>query len=208
MSMKNLLLACILAVSGGIQAQPMKYKGSSGGTLSFGQRNTLSTFNHGDEQSTLGVGGQFRIRLSERINTEWFFDYLPATNDFTRRTDYHIGWSVMYYPFKTDNQFLMPYVVAGHCFDYTKHRDLSTSSNQAERWSSAVQGGLGMHLNLTERLDVSLSSQYMIHLGTDIHTHIENNVVEFEQQKGGSLEGHLLFNLSFNYKFVDLWARD
>lgn len=206
--MKGLLLACLLFSAGCLQAQPMKYRGGSGGTLSFGQRTTMSTFNHGNEQPALGIGGQFRIRLSERINTEWFFDYLPATNQYTRRADYHIGWSVMYYPFNTGNERFVPYVLAGHCFDYTHHTELANPSNQIDRWSSAVQGGIGTHINLTERLDLSVSSQYMIHLGTDVHTHVYTGTVVFEQHKGGSIEGHLLFTVSLNFKFADLWARD
>ena len=207
--MKNLLLACLLIPGGFLQAQTMNYKGGQGGTLSVGQRTTLSTFNHGNEASALGLGGQFRLRLSERINTEWFFDYLPATNDFTRRSDYHIGWSVMYYPFNSANERFMPYILAGHCFDYTRHVEIADRTNSIQRWSSAVQAGIGTHFNLTERLDLSLSSQYMIHLGTDIHTHIwGNGSVDFEEHKGGALEGHLLFTLSMNYKLTDLWQRD
>ena len=83
--MKHLLSLCFLSIAGAILAQPMNYKGAQGGTLSFGQRTTLSAFNHGNEASALGIGGQFRIRLSERINTEWFFDYLPATNEFSQK---------------------------------------------------------------------------------------------------------------------------
>jgi hypothetical protein len=205
--MKNLLLVCILLSAGMSEAQPLKPNGP-GGTLSFGQRTTFSTFDHGKERSALGLGGQFRIRLSERVNTEWFLDYLPATNDYTRRTDYHIGWSVLYYPFTTGRELFVPYVLAGHCFDYTRHTDLSDPDNGIERWSSAVQGGIGTHVNLSERLDLSISSQYMIHLGTDVHTHVSDGQVEFGQHEGGSFEGHLLFTVSFNYKFADLWERD
>lgn len=202
---KLLLVLLAMVVSANTQAQ---FGGKPGGIFSLGQRTTLSAFNSGHgERSALGIGGQFRIRLSDRVNTEWFADYLPATNDYTRRQDYHIGWSVMYYPLNTKG-LVMPYVLAGHCFDYTKHVDLSNRSNNIDRWSSAVQVGLGTHFNLTERLDISLSSQYMIHLGNEVHSHIEEEVVTFEEHKGGSLEGHLLFTLSFNYQLVDLWSRD
>ncbi|MBI3238540.1 MAG: hypothetical protein HYZ43_06840 [Flavobacteriia bacterium] len=206
--MKHLLLSCFLGIAGAVLAQPMKYRGTQSGTVSFGQRTTLSAFNHGNEASALGIGGQFRIRLSDRINTEWFFDYLPATNEFTRRSDYHIGWSVMYYPFNHGNERFVPYVLAGHCFDYTKQVEIANRTNSVDRWSSAVQGGIGTHMNLTERLDMSVSGQYMIHLGTDVDAHIDGTTVSFEKEKGGSLEGHLLFTVSFNYKFLDLWARD
>ncbi len=205
--MNKLLLVLFSVVSIGTWAQPLNLKGGPGGTFSLGQRTTLSAFNHGNERSALGIGGQFRLRLSDHINTEWFADYLPATNDYTRRADYHIGWSVMYYPLKNEG-FMMPYVLAGHCFDYTKHVDLSNRSNSIDRWSSAVQAGIGTHFRLTDRFDLSLSSQYMIHLGTEVHSHIIGGDVVFDEHKGGSVEGHLLFTLSLNYKIVDLWSRD
>jgi len=205
--MYKLLLTCaILFYTALSHAQSMSYKGGQGGTFSLGQRTTFSAFNDGGSQkSALGIGGQFRIRLAERVNTEWFADYLPATDNYTRREDYHIGWSVLFYPFSKDNERFLPYVLAGHCFDYTNHVDLSDRSHSINRWSSAVQAGIGTHINLTQRFDISVSSQYMIHLGTDVHSHIENGQVEFEAHKGGSLEGHLLFTVSFNYKIADLW---
>ena len=74
-----------------------------------------------------------------------------------------------------------------------------------DRWSSAVQGGVGTHINLTQRMDISIVSQYMIHLGTDIHVAQIENTVVFEEEKGASLEGHLLFHIGLNYKIGDLW---
>lgn len=203
--MKNSIFILIfLAFSA--QAQELKIKENSGGIFSVGLRSTLSAFNGSGENLSIGAGGQFRLQLTDRINTEWFLDYLPATNKYTRRNDLHIGWSVMFYWFKKQNMKVQPYAVAGHCFDYTNQFELANRSNAAKRWSSAVQAGLGVHFNLTQRLDISLSSQYMIHLGQDVHAHVHHGVVEFEKHKGGSLEGHLLTSLSFNYKIADLWG--
>jgi hypothetical protein len=83
--------------------------------------------------------------------------------------------------------------------------DNANSANFVERWSSAVQGGLGVHFNMTQRLDLSVVSQYMIHLGSDVHADLHNGEVEFHQEKGASLEGHLLFHVGINYKIADLW---
>jgi opacity protein-like surface antigen len=205
--MKRSSLLAVLFLAIGLNAQQKPVTDSQNGMLSVGQRTTLSAFNGNDnERNALGLGGQFRIRLSDRINTEWFFDYLPATNTLTRREDYHIGWSVMYYLRDKKTPFFQPYAIAGHCFDYTHHVDLSNSANQIQRWSSAVQAGIGAHLNLTPRLDISFSSQYMIHLGTDVHTLYTGNTVQFEQEKGGALEGHLLMTVSLNFKIVKLWG--
>lgn len=185
------------------------------GTFSLGVRNTFSTFG-ATENLGVGFGGQFRIRVSNRINTEWFADFINEDIDgLATRNDYHIGWSVMIYPFNTKAK-LVPYVLAGHCFDYTKVRttyNIYTSNppQTVSRLSSATQVGLGTHINLSEIVDISLSSQYMMHLGSDVHaeTHEHNGVKEIhiakEGHNGFSLEGHLLFTLSVNFKIAQLW---
>ncbi len=184
-------------------------KGDVAGTVSVGGRSSFGFFNDGSWSSSgSGVGGQVRVRLAPRVNTDWFYDYLTAPiGDFAHRQDQHIGWSVLFYLREPGEmpQFIQPYVLAGHCFDYTKQQANADLANFAERWSSAVQAGLGTHINITDRTDVSVEGQYMIHLGTDVHAHEENGVVEFHKENGASLEGHLLLHISFNYKLFDAW---
>lgn len=100
-------------------AQSLELNGGQGGLFSLGVRSTFSTFNgHANESMGYGLGGQFRIQFADRVNSDWFFDYLNSDiGDFAHRTDYHIGWSVMYY--FTDKPFppVKPYILAGHCFD-------------------------------------------------------------------------------------------
>lgn len=188
-------------------AQPLNVKGNQGGIVSAGVRTTVSAFNgHENETTGLGVGGQFRIQFADRVNSEWFFDYINSDiGDFAHRTDYHIGWSVLFYPLNQEKPIVRPYILAGHCFDYTRLTDNGDSENFDERWSSAVQGGIGTHFNLSDRLDLSLTSQYMIHLGNEVHADRHNATVEFHEHKGASLEGHLLFNLGIHYKIGDVW---
>lgn len=206
-SMNTRLLFFLLFLSNISLAQPLNVKNNYGGMFSLGVRTTLSTFNHGRFANTgTGVGGQFRIQFADQVNSDWFFDYITGdVGDYAHRTDYHIGWSVLFYPLKRADLFIKPYVLAGHCFDYTKIADNSNSANYIERWSSAVQGGAGMHINFSERLDVSLVAQYMTHLGNHVDAHLHGGQVVFHSDKGGSLEGHLLFHLGLNYKIVDLW---
>jgi hypothetical protein len=190
---------------------------SKSGGIEIGVRNTISTF--GSTNNTgVGFGGQFRIRVSNRINTEWFADFIQEDIDgLAKRMDNHIGWSVMFYPFNPESKKITPYILAGHCFDYTKITIVNTyftinNQNEASRLSSATQLGLGTHFYLGKQFNLSLSSQYMVHLGQDIHTevHNENGHKELHIDKGGhgkslSLEGHLLFTISLNYKIADLW---
>lgn len=184
------------------------------GEFQLGLRSTASLFGS-DGYFGSGVGGQFRIGLGSRINTEWFADLITSNlGNAGRRTDGHIGWSVMFYLKKERTMGFNPYILAGHCFDYTKITAFSSpysnlEEESGERWSSAVQMGAGTHYRLTPRFDVSLSAQYMLHLGNDIHAHVETDsypTLEIEEHEGAGLEGHLLVTFSVNYKIGDLWG--
>jgi hypothetical protein len=187
----------------------LKIKKTHGGIFSLGMRTTVSTFNHGnwDDVGT-GVGGQYRVQFHDRVNTEWYADYLTSKiGKLGQRTDAHIGWSVMFYPLKDPSykRFLKPYIVMGHCFDYSKVSENANPQNSMERWSAAIQCGVGNHFNLTDRLDLTMKAQYMFHLGNHVEAHIEEGKFEIHEHGGLSLEGHLLFTLSVNYKIADLW---
>ncbi len=208
--MKKLTLLLLIAIfQTPLFAQERSKFDADPGVFSLGVRSTLSAFNDGDENKVgSGVGGQIRLRFSEKVNSDWFFDYLTSDiGNYAHRTDYHIGWSVLYYPLKKDIHSFKPYMLAGHCFDYSKIQANTNQFNFAERWSSAVQAGLGTHIRLTERLDLSLTVQYMCHLGKHLHAQWVNNEVNYDVEKGSSLEGHLLMNASINYKIGKLWGR-
>lgn len=188
----------------------LKLKNNYGGVLSVGGRSVLSMFNDGKwGDMGVGTGGQFMLQFSNRVNTAWFLDYITSgVGGYANRTDYHIGWSVMYYLVPSNAEKTpkwQPYILAGHCFDYSNIKDNTNDANFKERWSSAVQAGLGTHYNFTQRLDVSAQAQYMIHLGNDIDSNNENGQVNFISKNGVNLEGHILLTLSVNYKLADLW---
>lgn len=189
-------------------------KNTGGGTLQLGLRSTLSVFGT-DGYVGEGVGGQFRLRFNERMNTEWFADYITTNlNNLGKRTDAHIGWSVMFYPWLPKEPIFTPYVLAGHCFDYTQVHDFSTfysyGAQQYDRWSSAVQLGLGTHWQLSTKADLSLSAQYMIHFGNDIHAEVHQvhgeDVLHIDSSPGKEgFEGHVFLTLSFNIHIAELW---
>ena len=87
----------------------------------------------------------------------------------------------------------------------------TTELNEAHRFSSAVQSGIGAHYNLADNVDVSLTAQYMLHLGNDIHATVFTNAADMKDvliEKGDlRLEGHLLINLSLNIYIADLWNK-
>jgi opacity protein-like surface antigen len=206
--MKKATLLCMLMPYMAL-AQLEKIDNESG-HFSLGVRNTISSFT--DEEATgFGYGGQFRIRVLERLNTDWFADYITTDiQGLARRNDIHIGWSVLAYPLNHSmtKGKLTPYILAGHCFDYTKV-SVNNSKQSEDKWSSAVQAGLGAHYNITDRVDVSLTGQYMMHLGYDVHAEVHGSdagrYVDIHKEKISGVEGHLLFNLSLNFRLFDMW---
>ena len=204
--MKSLLIGFVL-FSSLCYGQEINIKGTQSGLFSLGTRTTFSTFNsHDDEGNGLGVGGQFRVQFADRVNTDWFFDYIRTdVGDYASRTDYHIGWSVLFYPLKNTTPVVRPYLLMGHCFDNSVLVDNRDPSNSARRLSSAVQGGAGFHWNLSPRLDLSFVAQYMLHLGKELHAENHFGFVHFHEESRRSLEGHLLVHVGINYKIADLW---
>ena len=213
--MKFLKLFFIITIPFNLIAQ--ETSNSKAGEFELGMRNTISTFNS-TGNAGVGFGGQFRIRLGNRINTEWFADFIAEDIEgLAKRNDHHIGWSVMFYPFNPSGKKVVPYILAGHCFDYTKISPVinyydQDYQNDASRLSSATQAGLGLHIYIADNFNLSVSSQYMIHLGNDIHTeiyehngHKEIHIEQHDANESLSLEGHLLFTISLNYKIADLW---
>ena len=193
-----------------LNAQDLKVKNNYGGMFSLGVRSVASTFNDGVWGNTgIGSGGQFNIQANNRVNTAWFFDYIKGgIGNYANRTDYHIGWSVMYYLVPSSTEKLVkfqPYILAGHCFDYTNLKDNSNQNNFAERWSSAVQAGFGSHYNFSKRFDLYLQAQYMIHLSNDIDADKVNSAVVFTNENRINLVGHILISFGINYKIADLW---
>lgn len=204
--MKKLSFLCLLVVfTANSQVSDFpKLKKTYSGLFSLGSRTTLSAFNAHSQTATLGFGGDFRIQLADRVSTDWFADYLPSADGVTKREDFHIGWSVMYY-LRGNTNIIQPYVVAGHCFDYSKFTEIANQQNSLARLSSAVQGGLGLQFNCTNRLSINLSSQFMGHLGKEIHEHVHDNVPKYEIVSTNQFEGHLLITVGVTYKIVDLW---
>ena len=91
--MKNTfaLAAVLLLISVCSSAQDIVSNDNPAGTFSLGTRNTISMFND-DNAVGKGIGGQFRIQFSKRLNTELYFDYITSKDEpYTFRNDYHIG---------------------------------------------------------------------------------------------------------------------
>ena len=191
---------------------------SEKGQFSIGLRSTGSYFTETGQNFGLGTGGQLRFRLAKKLNTEWFADWIVTNLDgYGLRYDAHIGESMMIYPFSNADKIntFTPYILGGFCGDYTKviskiYYDIEKGQNvenAQEKWSFATQIGLGTHYNITDRFDVSLSAQYVLHFGKDLHVEYESTsnqkYLHITAEDSHGLEGHLFFSLSANYIIYD-----
>lgn len=205
--MRKLIFGVLLISSFSLKAQ------KDAGTFSVGVRNTISLFDHNKEAKVgYGIGGQFRIQALEHLNTEWFVDYLQQDlGDAAFRKDIHVGWSLMFYPWvqkdKTKRQIFKPYIAAGHCFDWSELHLKDYRNIKGKKFSSAIQAGTGAHLNITDKLDLTVLAQYMIHLGQDLALDYdaENHVHSVNKYKHTAANGHLLLTIGLNYKIAKLW---
>src|SRR5690349_620010 len=134
---KIILSAIIMLAAFTVQAQQTEKTEKAAGKFSLGTRTTISLFN-GDDDATpgIGLGGQFRLQFSNKLNSEWFADFITSSiGDLASRNDYHIGWSLMFYPGATVDfsKLLQPYILAGHCFDYTRVEADNNPGNFGDR---------------------------------------------------------------------------
>ena len=186
---------------------------SDAGNFSIGMRSTLSIFDHDKEAKIgYGAGGQYRVQILDRLNTEWFLDYLQQDlGSSAFRKDVHIGWSLMFYPWLIKNkekiQVIKPYLVAGHCFDWSELKVKDYRNISGRKFGSAVQFGIGTHINLSKKLDFTILSQYMIHLGKDVHLTYDQSTHThgIAKENHTTPYGHLLITMGVNYKLFKLW---
>ena len=215
--MKRFLICMCIFSAIAVQAQVRRQNRNVGGQFSLGVRSTASLFSGDGNGMGFGTGGQFRIRFYDFLNTEWFGDYVMSpVGSIGTRTDYHIGWSVMFYSPKQKafkKYRPKPYFLVGHCFDFTRvesNNPFYRVEYSASRWSSAIQSGLGMHIPLAERVDLSFSAQYMIHLGKEIESEERtagngDKFLHAEIIDNAGIDGHLFLTCSLNIRLADLW---
>ncbi|PCJ24248.1 MAG: hypothetical protein COA97_10160 [Flavobacteriales bacterium] len=219
--MRNILtLILILVISTAFGQKITEEASSHAGELSWGVRSTGSIFSESGSYFGIGAGFQVRYRVTDHLGSEWFADWITTDiGGVGQRTDAHIGVSTIIYPGKSLNQkgSFTPYVMGGFCGDYTKitsnlsYDDIADSYTQdsKDRWSFATQLGLGTHYNITETVDISLSTQYVLHFGADIDSEIETNsngeeYLHIHHDNNNSLEGHWFLTLSVNFVIIDL----
>lgn len=199
----------VQATSSSITPSPRPFTPRSG-TFSLGARNTMNIFFESPDMIGQGAGGSFRIQIGERLNTEWFADYVSSKlYQRAERIDKHIGWNVMYYLLDTKSfqRSFTPFLAAGHCFDYTGIRLNGLDQPTIGKWTSAVQMSLGTHCNINQRFDITLSSLYDLHLGREVEVELTpENKVDIESHRNAGWEGHVMLILSVNYKIAQLWT--
>ena len=220
MNNKLLYLAPVVSLVGiatsnqHVLAQHPKTKNPYSGDLQFGLRGTLNPFVK-NATSWIGYGAQMRIKISRRVNTEWFADYFPATIKWSgERRDIRIGSSIEYYLLHEiyTGKECTPYFSIGPTSTYTQinSRSFNAESWGAKRWSFGVIAGLGLLLNVGKKLNFGFVTQYCAQVATGFK--FQNTTISDVSDSRATLsdtkvsyEGQLLFCMSVNYTLCDLW---
>ncbi len=192
----------------GCEAQkPLRLRHDESGIFALGIRTGMAISNNDGWYFSPGWGAQTRIQASRHFNTEWYLEFFHgAYTDYAVRTDGHIGGLLMWYP-QHRPQNVAPFLCLGPNADYIKLRDRLNKENFTSRWSLGAQAGIGMHITLTRRSDITISTQYMTHFGQSMALAVNESTVVTIPKSGSGLDGHILLNVSMNYKMADLWKR-
>lgn len=183
----------------------MKY--TTAGIFSLGVRVPFSFSSSPDGLNvSQGLGVESRIQLGKHYNTEFYGEYLRGKcGDSAVRSNAHIGGSFMLYP-QNKLRRVQPFLFAGPDADFEKLHQQTDATNAASRWNLAAHGGLGMHINVTWRSDITLSAGYMLHFGQKIETLSVSDQPTFVTT-GSGVDGQLMLTISMNFKMVDLWKK-
>jgi hypothetical protein len=195
-------------------AQQPQTKNIYSGNLQFGLRGTLNPFLK-NAASWISYGAQLRIKISRRVNTEWFADYFPATIKWAaERRDIRMGSAIQYYPLHEiyTGKECTPYFSIGPTSTYTQinSRTFNAESWEAKRWSFGVIAGMGMLLNVSRKFTFGFVSQYCAQVATEFKfrkstiSSVSDSQTTLPDNKI-SYEGQLLFCMSVNYTLGDLW---
>ena len=185
----------------------LRLRHNESGLFSLGLRTGIVLTNNDGWNTGLGWGAQARIQANKHINTEWYFEFFNGGyTDYAVRTDGHIGTLVLLYPQRRP-QRVNPFLEIGPNASYIKLRDRQDKENFTSRWSMAAQAGMGMHINITRRSDITISTSYMLDFGNKMSLIINDSQAVFIPKSGSGLDGQFLFNISMNFKMADLWKR-
>ena len=194
---------------------------SQSGRFGLGLRGTYNFFPGKDTFRGFGTGGQYKIGVGKRVNTEFFLDYISSSDKRNgTRNDYHFGWSVQFSPFGNFGEGkIRPYFLGGQCFDFTKVaiQPLATrggyfpAQQTPAIFSAAIQAGAGVSTFVQNDIELTLQLQYMIHLGNDVHIDYSPTEVDASpllvNEKHTDPAGHLIASFSINYYFLRLWKK-
>lgn len=203
----NLLFILLMLSFAAAAQKPLKVKYTTAGIFSLGVRVPFGFAGSPDGLNvSQGLGLNSRIQLGKHYNTEYYGEYLRGKyGDSAIRSNAHIGASFM---LSTQNKLrrVQPFFFAGPDADYEKIHETTDFSNAASRWNFAVHAGMGMHINVSWRSDITLSTAYMLHFGPKIET-VSTGDQPLFVANGNGVDGQFMLTVSMNFKMLDLWKK-
>lgn len=187
--------------------KPLKVKYTNGGIFSLGARVPFG-FNGSPDGMNVsqGIGLSSRLQLGYHYNTEFYGEYLKGRyGDNAIKGNAHIGGSFI---LCTQHKLrrVQPIFFAGPDADYEKIHQTTDESNAASRWNFAAHAGIGMHINVSWRSDITVSTAYMMRFGPKIET-VSSGDEPLYTTGGNGVDGQVMLTVSMNFKMLDLWKK-
>lgn len=133
-------------------------------TVSLGARALL----RGGDYAMAGAGGQLRLRPFQRVGVDLYADSLFGRWETVRRTDVELGGTLQYDLLHTDRLSLHPLVGACALLAFADDQDRSgTTANDI--WFG-VRAGLGVAVQLGDRVTLQAQVQALLYLGHDFNS--------------------------------------
>ncbi|MBX7110168.1 MAG: hypothetical protein K1X61_16070 [Chitinophagales bacterium] len=187
--------------------KPLKVKYTNGGIFSLGVRVPFAFAGSPDGlNGSQGFGLSSRVQLGYHYNTEFYGEYLKGRyGDNAIKGNAHIGGSFI---LCTQHKLrrVQPIFFAGPDADFEQVHETIDKSNAASRWNFAAHAGMGMHINVSWRSDITVSTSYMMHFGPKIETISSGDQTTYTTGANG-VDGQFMITISMNYKMLDLWKK-
>ncbi len=186
--------------------KPLRIKFTDPGVFAVGLRYDLGAgWIDSAVRIAQGPGVQCRLILIRKLNLEGFIGLQQGIyNEAAFRRDVLVELAAMYYP-QRRLQRVAPFLLLGGGVNSVALVDRSNLRRRVGSQSPGLQLGMGFHVHLTWRSDLTLAATYRTYYTTRIALISAETVQATLPPANRRTDGRLYVTLSMNYKIADLW---
>ncbi len=189
-----------------VAQKPMRIKFTDPGIFAVGLRYDVgAAWVDSAIRIAQGPGVQCRLLLIRKLNLEGYLGlHQGIYNEAAFRRDVLMELAAMYYP-QRRLQRVAPFLLLGGGMNSVALVDRSNLRRRVGSQSPGLQLGMGFHVHLTWRSDLTLAATYRSYYTSRIELLSTETVLATLPPANRRADGRLSMTLSMNYKITDLW---